>query len=239
MDFQANSIKGALFFVPGQPQGDALKLWGELFPGDSPDGFRRVTATSPALNSSAYGDRQGFQTTIDVQVGRVDVVIAHSRPPLSTESGPPRIADVAAGIAKVVDLLKRLSATTKVIRTGIVLELAKTVMAGDESSEILKNLPDYPFPANASDVNLQFNSRRGFNFSPDFQMNRLCTWTSGQMGFVVNSQIRDLAPFVSFMIDVNSAPQMHLPLDIVNNAIDELLSEALAIAAEGIGRFRA
>lgn len=243
MEFQADSIQGVLFFVPGQPQGDALKLWGELFPGDSPDGFQRVT-TSPALNSSAHGDRQGFQTTVNSQVGRVDIVIAHSPQPLPAEAGPPRIADVPAGVAKVVDLLKKLSATTKVFRAAIVLDLAKTVMAGDESSEILKNLPNYPFPANVSDVSLQFNSRITFNFAPDFQMNRLCAWTSGQVGFVMNPQMQGpnfmvMTPYVGLKIDVNSAPQMPLPSDSINHVIDELSSEVLAIAAEGVGRLQA
>jgi hypothetical protein len=40
MDFQADSIQGVLFLAPGQRQEDALKLWGELFPNDSPDGFQ-------------------------------------------------------------------------------------------------------------------------------------------------------------------------------------------------------
>jgi len=139
--------------------------------------------------------------------------------------------------------LSWLASGLRVVRAAIVFELAKTVSKGSESSEILKNLPGYPLPENATDVNVQFNSRKNFAFSEDREMNRLCAWSSGQVGFIMNPQLQGsnvmmMTPFVGFKIDVNSAPQMPLPPDGVHQAIDELAAEALAIASEGITRFQ-
>jgi hypothetical protein len=243
MDFQADSIQGVLFLAPGQRQEDALKLWGELFPNDSPDGFQRFN-NSPALNSSAHGDRQGFQINVNAQVGRIDVILAHSPQALPSDAGPPRIADVPAATAKVVELLKRLAANLKVIRTAVVLELAKTVARGGEAVEILNNLPGYPLPENVTDVNIQFNSRKSFAFDAEREMNRLCAWSSGQVGFIMNPQLQGrnlmmMTPFVGLKIDVNSVPQTPLSADVINQALDELAAEAVAIAAEGVARFQA
>ncbi|MGQ2940285.1 hypothetical protein [Blastomonas fulva] len=240
MEFQADSIQGVLFLMPNQQQGDALQLWGNLFPSDSPDEFQRAT-NSPALNSSAGGERGGVHVTLNAQVGRIDLIF--SQPPASgsIDAGPPRISDIAGSVAKVVELLKKLGSESRVIRAAIVLDLAKTVAPGDEASEVLQNLPGFPFPANVSDVNLQFNSRKMFDFSQDFLMNRLCLIVSGQVGFVIgqtmpNPSTMKMVPYVGFKVDINSAPQMTLPQGSLDVVIDELALEALALANEGIGR---
>ena len=93
MDFHADSVQGVLFLLPGHAQDDALKLWNHLFPGDSPDGFQRATV-SPMLSSSASGVRDGFQTNINAQVGRVDIVLTQPPIGISPQSGPPRIEDI-------------------------------------------------------------------------------------------------------------------------------------------------
>lgn len=241
MDFAADSIQGVLFLSPSQHQDDALKLWDILFPNDPPDGFQRATPTSPALNSSAHGDRQGFQTTVNAQVGRIDLILAQSPQVQPSDSGPPRIAEVHGAAIKAAEFLKRLARQLKAFRAAMVIDLSKTVQTGNEAAEIIGYLPGFPFPANVSDLGLQFNSRKSFQFSTDFEMNRMCTWSSGQVGFVKGPNMQPssmvvLTPYVGLKIDVNSAPQLPLPFDKIPTAIDELTTEALAIESEGVTR---
>ncbi|KGB51732.1 hypothetical protein FG91_04096 [Sphingopyxis sp. LC81] len=241
MKFEADSIQGVLFVATGQHQEDALQLWGSLFPDDAPDGFQRAVS-SPSLLSTAQGDRDGLLTIIKAQVGRIDISVVQSPPEGASDLvGPPRIADIAGGAAKVSELVKRIAGRSKVFRAAVVLDLAKTVEAGAEAAEILKCVPDFPFPNNAIDVSLQFNSRKNFEFSSDFEMNRLCAWNAGQVGFIqgpdAQPQAMVMTPYVGFRIDVNSAPQVPLPFDAIDQAIDDLVAEALAIADAGVNRF--
>lgn len=240
MNFQADSIHGVLFPVPGQHQDDALKLWGSVFPNDSPDGFQRATS-SPSLNSSASGEREGFNTTINAQVGRIDLILTHPLPQVPVDPSPPRMGDIAGATARITDLMKRIILNMKVGRVAIVLDLAKSITPGSESEVLLQSLPNFPFPDNVSDVNLQFNSRRSFETVPDLLMNRLCTLATGQVGFVINPQIQGssvmkMTPYVGLKIDVNSNGNFQFPAEVVGSIINELSAEVLAIAGEGVKR---
>jgi hypothetical protein len=66
-------------------------------------------------------------------------------------------------------------------------------------------------------------------------MNRLGTWTVGQVGFVQNNLQAPLilSPFVGMRIDVNTAPEARPPASALPAIIEEILSESLRIYDEG------
>jgi hypothetical protein len=249
MDLQADSVQGVLFLIPGQQQEDALKLWAHLFKDDGPDGFQRAGA-SPSLGSNAWGERWGYRVGISAQVGRIDLFL--NQPPavnVGVVSGPSRIIDVPTAAKRLSKIMKELTEHLKVVRLGLVLDLAKAVDRGSEGVELRRLLPEFPFPLNSTDIVLQFNSRRAFVAAPDIEMNRLCVWTMGQAGFMPNlfasgpnlfaqgPSMVVLSPFLSVKVDVNTAPEMHPSADCIQPMIDEMLRECLKISHEGMGAF--
>ncbi len=241
MDLQADSVQGVLFLTPGQQQDDALKLWEHLFPGDSPDGFQRANP-SPSLLSTALGERTGHRVMVNAQVGRIDIILNQSPAIVDLSGSPPRIADVPAAARRMGELMKLMAGRLKVLRIALVLDLAKTVSPGVETAELLHFLPGYPFPKNVTDVSVQFNSRKTFESVPNIDMNRLCVWTTGQIGFIQSQPVQGtgmmiMSPVVNVRVDVNSAPEARPPVDSVTPIIDEILAESLEIYAEGLKRF--
>jgi hypothetical protein len=237
MDLQADSVQGVLFLTPGQPQVDALKLWDRLFPGDSPDGFQRASP-SPSLESSAAGERKGHRVAVSTQVGRIDLTITKAG--LNTpEKGPPRVSDVLGAAERMAGLLKAMAKGNGVVRIALVVELGKTVPRGSEGKELLQLLKGFPFPANAMDIVVQFNSRTTSKVEPLVEINRLCTFSSGHAGFVTNSPgvgsgVVLMTYYVGLKIDVNTAPETRFSGHNVDSIVDNLLSESRSIYQNGL-----
>ena len=245
MILNADSIQGVLFTVQGTDQDDALKLWEMLFPNDQPDGFQRATS-SPNLQSTASGERGGHNILITSQVGRVDLVVAPPAPSPVEDiiSGVPRISDVTGAAEKVAVYMKQLAVRLAVSRIALVLDTAVTVPYNGEGSALAALLSGVPLPTNATEVVFQFNARRNFDTSPEVIMNRLCTWSSGQVGFIqggpgvhLNRTVK-MSPFVGLKIDINSAAETRITAEKCSSAIDELCVEALLIHNQGLARFQ-
>lgn len=243
MDWQADSIQGVIFVAPGEAQQDAISLWGTVFDGDSPDGFQKATA-SPTVVTHATGLRDGNPITLTSQLGRIDI-IAGPGPTVTPapNSPPPRIENVPAVATRVTDYLRRLAKTCRPIRAALVLDLGLSIQRGRESEELRAALPGV-FPVGAVEPHLQFNVPRPFETLPDLQMNRLCTYTGGEMGFIMMGSPPALGggpiattPFIGLKVDVNSAGDNRIPTGKADDVISELLSEALAIREQQIARF--
>lgn len=245
MPLEADAIQGVLFLSPGQQQADAQEIWSNLFPSQGPDSFHSVS-TSPALNSFASGPYNGHRLTVNVQVGLVAVALNPNMPEMISAPGMSRIADVDTSVHTIAHLLKKLRHGRSITRCALVLNLATTVGAEEQESAMRSALPGFPFPDGATDIVAQFNLRRPFSHNPSLQMNRLCTWNSGQAGFVqlqgapgqqipfMNSMITS---FVGLKIDVNTAPEGQLDSEDFEQVISDLASEAIEIYRQGMKRF--
>jgi len=239
MNLQADSVHGVLFVAPGQQQDEALKLWDFLFPGHSPDGFQRNTS-SPSLASTASGERNGYQVGLTAQVGRIDITINKQQNTFDANAGPPRIANVADALNQLVGLMKKVVGRVNVHRIGIILDLSKTVARGTENAELMHLLAGFPFPDNASDISVQFNSRVLLEGVANTEINRLCTWASGQFHFIPNAPVPSHAlvptPFVNVKIDINTIPTLRLAASDAELVLDAMLAESRALYAEGLKR---
>jgi len=239
MEFNAESVQGVIFLNPTVKQDDALGLWSLIFPGETPDGFQKQS-NSPALNTSASGDRFGFTVNLNTQVGRIDLSLSPTAASFDPTLGPPVITDVPAAATQLGNLLKRLAVNLLPVRVAIVLNLVKLLSPGEVVQEVIKNLPAFPIPDGATDVMVQFNVRTTFPSLPDLEMNRLCAWNQGEV-ILFNADrhpsFGTTYPFLGMKIDVNTIPQKIMPDGAAAFILDDLLIEALAIADAGITRF--
>ncbi|MEG3169927.1 hypothetical protein U1737_17180 [Sphingomonas sp. LB3N6] len=245
MDWKADSVQAVMFIPPTDTQRDALALWALVFPNNSPDAFQKAAA-SPNLHSSASGERNGFNITIGSQVGRIDVSFGPVMPPmfgLQPVLAPPRISDIQGAVYGANAILKTLGGIFSPSRIAIVLDMAVTVAAGNEVSVLRSALPSIPIPDNSSDTVVQFNVPRSFEKYPMLPMNRLCTWSVGEIGFIIGNNLGtavnngfQLTRFVGFKIDLNTAPNHALLGYDVSILADELAAEAGLLLRDGLGR---
>lgn len=201
--FEADSVRAVMFPDRGVAQDDAIQIWAKLFSGAGPDSYNRNVG-SPALQTTAQGVRGESAYNVISQVGRIEIVL--SRAPNGVDRGDqvPRLEDVGIAIAEAASLLRKLSSTIHAVRLALVTDLAKNVPPGAEAEEMRAALPGVEFPTGSSDLMYQFNSRRRFEFDGSIAMNRLCTWTIGQAGFVaitpgLTPQVI-MRPFVGFRL---------------------------------------
>jgi len=246
MHWQADSVKAVIFTAPYGPHRDASELWVDAFPGDSPDGYQR-NPSAPNLQSSASGERHGFVINIAAQIGQIAVTanpVFRQVPGLMTGAvTPPRIVEVAQAIHIVVDAMKRLVTFSQATRIAVALELAKTVPSTVTSEMFAEELPGVPFPRGSIEPSFQFNSQTPLANAPHITINRVCVWSSAQVGFfggnVPGAQNAPLTMtnYIGFNIDVNSHPSQNLFGINVAESFDSLRVEALGIAKNRIRHF--
>ena len=241
MSFKADNVQVVLFPYPGTADNeDAMQLWTRVF-GDTPDGFQKAAA-SPILSSSASGERNGFQLSLTVQVGRIQLVIQApaAAAQISPFSGPPRMDNPEKPIRRAAELLKAFAKAIRPSRVAIVTELGQTVDRGTQDSVLRKELEKLNLPHGVTDLGFQLNLRRPFNAYPSLEMNRLLAWQSGEVGFLPNAPGVSFSgpiptiPFVGFKIDVNTPPNILLNQEEIDVIADELEEEALSLLAKGI-----
>lgn len=243
MDWQADSIQGVIFTAPGEAQADAISLWAKLFSGETPEGFQKVTA-SPTGVTHATGLKNGNPITLTSQLGRIDIVAGPASEVVPTNhEPPPRIANVPEVANWIARYLMTLAETSRPIRAALVLDLGATVEPGHKNDALRISLGGV-LPMGATDPVFQFNVPKTFAKLPDLTMNRLCTYTSGEMGFIIMGSPPALGggpvattPYIGLKIDVNTAADTRIPASFVNIAIGEMLSEALAIRRLELARF--
>jgi hypothetical protein len=246
MDWKADSVQATIFIAPTDLQRDALAIWSLVFPGNTPDAFQKAAA-SPNLHSSASGERNGYNVTIGSQVGRIDVTLGPVLPAmfgLQPVTSPPRIDDLTSAATAAASILKVLTGHFTPARIAIVLDLAVTVPAGREVETLRRALPAVPIPDNSTDTVYQFNVSKPFNRFPSLPMNRLCTWTVGEIGFIIGNNLNSMNPnsfqltkFVGLKLDINTAPNRSIAEFDSGILADEMAAEACQLAADGIGRF--
>ncbi|WP_126665520.1 hypothetical protein [Croceibacterium ferulae] len=195
------------------------------------------------METNASGQRDNHSVMVKSQVGRIDCVLTATGEHANVPSGgPPRINDVEAATALASSYLYKLTGHLKVIRVALVLDLATTVQRGSEIAAMKDLVHPLHLPDQSIDVVLQFNVRRPFELAPGL-MNRLVTWTSGQVGYVqvtpgvMMGTPMVMTPYVGLKIDANSAPETPFDQSHLEKVIEELQSECLAIYVEGASRF--
>lgn len=241
MVWHADSVGGVIFRSPADPQPDALALWPMLFQSDMPDSFNRST-TNPAVGTTASGLRDGFGVTIQAAVGRVNITLQNTD---QAEAGSyPRIADLSGALRRVSQALRIFTGQTTPPRAGLVLDLGQTVAPGSQIASLNELIGGAPFPPNSIDIQFQFNVRRTFSTAPHLSMNRLCTYYTGEAGFLnletapQPRMIVPMVPIVGLKVDVNTAPETRISTGNFPNVIAEMEQEALSIAADPRGHFQ-
>lgn len=242
MNLKADSVQAVLFVAPGANQEDASKLWGHIFPGDTPDGYNRNNS-NPALQSTATGVREGYSFSLSAQVGRIDLVLtAASAGGFISAVAPPRLPDVNVAATTAIRFLKQLGAASRPVRLALVVDLADTVGQGTEAVSLQAIAPSVPFPPGATDLLYQVNLARKFESVPNLKMNRLMTLTtgfyqllSGVAGFRGVPSLTP-TPYVGVKIDVNTGQETAVDSDQMLAVADELLAESKLIYDEGIVR---
>ncbi|WP_156347311.1 MULTISPECIES: hypothetical protein [unclassified Sphingomonas] len=240
MQWQADTIQAIVYYLPNDPTYGAAEIWGQLFPGDSPDAFQR-NPTSPVLESSASGERRGHNVAINSRQGQLIIninpvfqSIPGLTPPLSE---PPRIQNIEDATFLVIEFAKIVSVARSVARIALVLDLARTVPNGFPSVDLLKSsLPHVFFPENAIEPSYGFNAQRRFEVADHITMNRICAWTTGQVTFfagntpgTVSNASVSTTNYLGFKIDVNSMPTVPLIGAPIREMWDELSREAVAV----------
>lgn len=230
LDLKADSVRGVLFPAPGALSIDAMIAWEILFSGDSPDSFQKATA-APTLRSMASGERGGHNVTVVSQVGRIDITFNAIVQMPDHRSEPPRITDVAAALSRLQDSMKKIAGRVQAVRLAIVLETAATVDRGNDAALISQELPNLPVPADAIEISFQYNDRSTFQCAPEVAMNRIVSWSSGDVAFLDTTsgtmqlnQPMITSHFIGLKFDFNSAPESRVPASLVNVVIEELSS---------------
>ncbi|SFO18881.1 hypothetical protein [Sphingomonas sp. OK281] len=247
MHWQADSIKAVLFTAPFGSHRDASELWAEAFPGDTPDGYQR-NPSAPNLQSSASGERYGFVINVTAQVGQISVVatpVFRQVPGLVMPGlTPPRIAEVTDATYIAVEAMKRLAPSFQAARIALILELAKTAVGVVTADMMSEELPNVPFPPGSIEPSFQFNSLAPLPSAPHITLNRICIWSSGQVGFfggnmpgVPANGPMAMSSFIGFNVDVNTSPSQNLFGVNLTDAFDCLRSEALSIAENQMRHF--
>lgn len=239
MPFSADAVQAVCFIEPGSRPNDAMATWQTIF-GDTPNGFQRV-ANSPALQSSANGEHDGFFCTLNVQVGRLDFIVAKQNPQatmLAANETPPRIEDIPKATAFLGEHLKQIARLHKTTRVGIVLDLTSEIPGGDESTAMHEHLARLALPPGATDLQFQINVRKQFLCRPEVAMNRICFWSIGRAGLLqltpagpISSGMR---PILGLRIDVNTAPETQVPAASSDSIISELADEAARLHMTGL-----
>jgi hypothetical protein len=138
--------------------------------------------------------------------------------------------------------LRRVVTYQPPLRLAIVADLAKTVAEPDLAEALSEMVGPNIFPPNASDAIFQYNIRSALKSYPELAINRLCTWMSGQVGYMETNiaqppfqrQSFIMTQFVGLKIDVNTMNQSSvLPANLIGGIIDEIAAEARALRIEG------
>ena len=245
MKLKADTVQGVVFTNPRATQIDAMALWAQLFPGDTPDGFQR-NVNAPNLLSTASGERNGYNLTVNSQVGRVDLVIGPSVSTLGivSPSEPPRIDDIEGATIHLTDLQKRIADLCTAIRLSVVLDTGVTVARGEEANAVQELLEGVAIPSGAVNVNFQFNVPVMSESVSGLPINRHCLFNSGEVGFfqaaptpVGIPQRVNTTPFVGIKADVNTHPRNSIPPGSYAAVIDELAAHAVKVVRNGMKSF--
>lgn len=148
-------------------------------------------------------------------------------------SEPPRIDNPLAAAETVAKLMKQLTQHIPSQRVALVLDLSEN-FADNEDAALLAMLPGFGFPPDATDVMLQFNSRKQSEAISGAALNRLGIWRTGKMAFVKSNEMHSLVPFVNCRYDVNTVPEFKIISGMEESLIDEILQQLRVIYDSGV-----
>lgn len=111
---------------------DPLVSWQALFPA-SPDAFTRL----PTGGGQAQGIRDGYMIVVQVQPGRVDLIL---QPPPSVGDAPPIIQDGASAGELALSLMNQLPLPAIIERVAVVSPSTRSVTNFKEAIEALKKV---------------------------------------------------------------------------------------------------
>lgn len=242
--WRADSVQAVAFVMPGAPQPDALGIWSALSPEEGPEAFQKPSGAPNAV-STASGPEGSSQLAVTSQIGRIDIV-RHGRA-APNSSGPPTLDNLQEAMLRSAAQLKKILSLAPIYRLAIVASLSTNAEEG--FSRILSSVADgITFPENATDCIYQLNVRRRSSAKAELEINRLCTWSSGEQSLISfnvggpgfqatgNSPmtIRSV-PIVNFNIDVNTATGPGFGIAPPDAAlIDELAAEVGRLAQRGV-----
>lgn len=202
-----------------------------------------------AGNSNAAGPADGFNFSVSVQAGRVELVLrAQDR---AENLGPaPDIEDLQAALGVLARLGSGVCAGIGPNRLAVHIQLNQEFEAPANPAELLNGaLGKGLFPPNTTHLLYQFNSRATLD-GTGIEINRIGKWgdaTRQVLLFAVNipGQVVPVSPSppsiaskqcVYFHLDVNTAPSEQ-NLSRPKLAMEELIAEAGRLAIGGRNAF--
>lgn len=240
MPWRADSVQAAAYFSTGTPQVDALAMWHVLFPHEGPRSFEKPSGALNAV-SKAIGTQGGIHLSIATQIGRIDL-LSQARP--GPEVGEP--LNLQQTVSATAQQLRQLLGHISVFK----IEMIANLSAGAEQgfgktlSAIAKGIY---FHDDATDCIYQLNVPLASNQKVDLQINRMCTWSSGERSLISFNVGLDGSPIgPEPPMTIKTTPIVNLKID-VSAAIDsgaafsrddelviwEIASQVLAIAQDG------
>lgn len=160
MSWIAEMVQAVVFTTPGQPQRDLLWCWNVLY-GSSPDNFSKP-AGAPNSLSTAAGIVGPHQVQINVQVGRIDILLTGVGLPPPDQ--PQQIPDPLLALKTASELGVKLSKETSPNRIALVLRVTETVAAGNTIGRLSELLPGVTFADGTIDHIYQINKKRLLGF---------------------------------------------------------------------------
>lgn len=236
-------MQAVAFVMPGAPQPDALAIWSLLNHGEGPESFQRPSGAPNAV-STAAGPEGSTQLVVTSQIGRIDIVRHGRGAPGANE--PPSLDSLEDAVQAAVAQLKQVLEIGPIFRIAIVASLSVNAEAG--FSDVFANIATgVAFPKNATDCIYQLNVRRNSGAASDIEINRLCTWSSGEKNLLLfnisgpglqstaaSPMTMKSIPIVNFNVDVNTATGPGFRIEAENSAlVDELAAEVLGLAKSG------
>jgi hypothetical protein len=237
MAWSVENLQFVVFHSPSESF-DAFQVWLELFKA-TPDGYQRHP--DPNMRSStATGVHAGFNFQVQVQIGRIDLMILGQ----AADNSPfPVVKTDAAGAPLLKGLASSLAATTNCLRLAFVSILFENCGSLPEANKRFSALANQNgIPAGASDLVFGLNIRKQYT-AEGFVVNRLLRWTSlvkQMMQFQVGAgglteQLLPIEqPAVVLNIDVNTvARSTPFKSAIVKSIVSTLFAEYDQLREEG------
>ncbi len=242
IDWQIESIR-VTAFVNGQLNPGMLETWLREVSENSPQQINKTPSSFVGVSRSTVG----FLRT-DWNANRLDVVL--SSEPLPSDQAIMPISEVTSLFSRFVDRIPEIGELAPVDRLALGLVLTFQVPNQSEGLEILSpSIVSLRLLPSARDFLYRINYPYKSATIDDLNLNRLATWTVGQVQAIQvliksdGSQVQQTTshpPAIRLELDINTDQGVQLGANIeeLKNLLNELKAIAMDIATRGEAAMR-
>ena len=237
---KVNESATVVVFTSTAPSLNALTAWGATS-GASPSGF----STLAPGHTQATGVEGSRSWTVTVQPIRVDI-IASGAPGAIPAALPPSVGDMDASLQEAVARAKALLPLLQASRVAVVLQSYETAADPEGATAIGATVlgKRLSLPADSSDLNLQFTSKKVSSIDQQRTISRITRWQTVRsmifnMPNTFTPGMTGIAPTTQALahheyIDVFGTDPQALDTASSNIALDEVANIALRIYDNGV-----